>query len=76
MTRSEEAQLQAFVRFVSSRAPMAEALRKKDWAAFALAYNGPGYGKNRYDAKLGEAYERFASASTSRPARLEARPLP
>ncbi len=76
MTRSEEAQLQAFVRFVSSRTSMAEALRKKDWAAFAIAYNGPGYKQNRYDAKLAEAYARFAAASTSAPAPLDAKPLP
>ena len=76
MTRSEEAQLDAFVRFVSSRSSMAEALRKKDWTSFAIAYNGPGYKKNRYDAKLAEAYERFAGPSASAPAPLDARPLP
>jgi N-acetylmuramidase len=76
MTRSEEAQLQAFVRFVSSRGSMAEALRKKDWATFAVAYNGPGYQKNRYDARLGEAYERFAGASAPAATPLDARPLP
>lgn len=59
MTRSEEAQLRAFVHFVSSRKTMADALRKKDWAAFAKAYNGPGYKKNLYDTKLDAAYLRF-----------------
>jgi hypothetical protein len=76
MTRSEEAQLEAFVRFVSSRSSMAEALRKKDWSSFAIAYNGPGYKQNRYDAKLAEAYERFAGASSSAPAPADRRPLP
>ena len=40
---------------------MAEALRKKNWAAFAKAYNGPGYAKNQYDTKLAAAYASFAT---------------
>ena len=34
--------------------------RKQDWAAFANAYNGAGYKKNLYDAKLKTAYDLFA----------------
>jgi hypothetical protein len=68
MTFSEAAHLQAFVGFVSSNTAMAEALRKKDWAAFAKAYNGAGYKKNSYDAKLRAAYDRFSKEATSPPA--------
>lgn len=35
----------------------------KNWAKFAAAYNGPGYKKNRYDAKLQKAYDRFSEIS-------------
>jgi hypothetical protein len=63
MTQSEEAQLRAFVSFVRSRSTMAEALRKKNWAAFAKAYNGPGYAKNQYDTKLAASYAKFAASA-------------
>jgi len=32
-------------------------LAARDWPAFARAYNGPGYRKNRYDDKLRRAYD-------------------
>jgi hypothetical protein len=67
MTRSEEAQLQAFVSFVRNRTSMAEALRHKNWAAFAKAYNGPGYAKNQYDTKLASSYASFAGAAVPVP---------
>jgi hypothetical protein len=74
LTRSEAAHLDAFVAFVGVDKAMAEALRKKDWTAFARRYNGPGYAKNDYDGKLKAAYERFAkeaapSAAAQRSAR-------
>jgi len=68
MTQSEEAQLRAFVSFVRSRSAMAEALRKRHWAAFAKAYNGPGYAKNHYDAKLAASYASFDAATAPAPA--------
>jgi hypothetical protein len=33
-------------------------LRRKNWAAFARGYNGPGYERNNYDDKLAAAYRR------------------
>lgn len=62
MTKSESAHLSAFVSFVGNSRKMQSALVKKDWAGFAAAYNGPAYEKNRYDAKLKEAYDRFFAA--------------
>jgi len=50
---------------------MAEALRKRNWAAFAKAYNGPGYAKNQYDTKLAASYATFAA-----PAPAPAAPKP
>lgn len=60
MTRSESAHLTAFVAFVGHDSAMSNALKKRDWAGFARAYNGEGYKKNLYDEKLQIAYERFA----------------
>ncbi|HJT51662.1 MAG TPA: N-acetylmuramidase family protein [Nitrosospira sp.] len=60
MARSEAEHLKAFVKFVESDKKMLAALRKKDWAAFASAYNGPGYRVNNYDKKMKDAYDRFS----------------
>jgi len=68
MMRSEAAQLKAFVSFVASDKKMLSALRQKDWAAFAKAYNGAGYRKNLYDEKLQAAYQRFSQLQAPRPA--------
>lgn len=65
MTKSESAHLGAFVSFVGNSRKMRNALVKKDWAAFAATYNGPAYEKNRYDAKLKEAYDRFVAAQAA-----------
>lgn len=56
-----ESQLALFARFVA-RAPFVAALRARDWAGFARAYNGSGYRQNAYDRKLREAYRRFSAA--------------
>lgn len=52
-------QLEAFAQFIA-RDRFIRALRSHDWAAFAAAYNGPGYAANRYDTKIAEAFERFS----------------
>lgn len=62
MAESERAQLQAFVAFIRA-AGLADELRRHDWAAFAKAYNGPGYRANKYDSKLAGA---FAAARARR----------
>ena len=67
MTRSEREQLQAFVNFVASDKAMLAALQRKDWAAFAKAYNGPCYAANAYDTKLKAAYDEFAGQSAPAP---------
>jgi N-acetylmuramidase len=60
MTQSEADHLRAFVSFVAADARMKKALQDRDWAAFAKAYNGKGYAKNKYDEKLAAAYKKFA----------------
>ena len=59
--KSEGEQLLAFARFVASDKAMLSVLQAKDWAAFAERYNGRAYKKNHYDAKLANAYARYAA---------------
>lgn len=59
MYRSEGDHLQAFCSYVISRG-LDDELRRKDWAAFAFGYNGPGYAANHYDTKLAAAYKQAA----------------
>ncbi len=58
LARSEKDQLEAFEGFVRANG-LADELQRKDWAAFASRYNGPGYAANRYDTKMAEAYARL-----------------
>jgi len=60
MENSEGDQLDAFVRFVSADTGLLAALKARKWAAFAKGYNGPDYARNLYDAKLSQAYLRYA----------------
>lgn len=55
MHHNEDAQLALFARFIESEG-MAQALRARDWAAFARKYNGPEYARNHYHTKLERAY--------------------
>jgi len=60
MAASERAQLMGFCQFLKSEG-LVDPLRRKDWAAFAAGYNGPGYddapGRAQdYDSKLADAY--------------------
>ncbi|MFL1464273.1 N-acetylmuramidase family protein [Roseococcus sp. DSY-14] len=58
--RSENAQLVGMARFIRSRG-LDKHLRQGSWAAFARGYNGPNFGINRYDAKLGQQAAHFAA---------------
>lgn len=57
MHASDDAQLDAFVRFIRGDAALLKALKDKKWDAFARRYNGPAYKKNAYAAQLAAAYE-------------------
>lgn len=59
MNESEGAQLDAFVRYVQVFG-LADELQRKDWAGFALGYNGVQYNVNRYDSKIAAAYKKFS----------------
>lgn len=60
MENSEGDQLDAFVRFVAADTALLSALKGKKWAAFAKGYNGVDYARNLYDAKLEQAYIKYA----------------
>jgi hypothetical protein len=44
---------------------LAAALRERDWETFARGYNGPGYKRNAYDAKITAAYLHYAGSITA-----------
>jgi hypothetical protein len=54
---SEGHQLQMLVSYCQATG-LHNALRKQDWARFALGYNGSGYKANAYDVKLANAYRK------------------
>lgn len=53
---SEDNQLVAMGRFIRANEAMHRALIRRDWKAFAYAYNGSGYRVNRYDERLAAAF--------------------
>lgn len=59
--QGEDRQLRHFARFVESKG-LVPALRRGDWAAFALAYNGTAYRVNRYDERLAKAFTKRKAA--------------
>ncbi|QPC85430.1 DUF3380 domain-containing protein [Mesorhizobium sp. NBSH29] len=56
-------QVRLMARYIE-KAGLAPALRARDWKAFALGYNGPGFAKNRYDERMAEAYHRYDTIAT------------
>ena len=61
METSEGEHLDAFVRFVAADVGLLSALKARKWAAFAKAYNGPHYARNQHDARLAQAYLKYAT---------------
>jgi hypothetical protein len=55
---SEANHLDSFVRYVEKNG-LAKHLKNKNWAAFALGYNGKDYKINKYDQKLATAYKKY-----------------
>lgn len=60
MVASENSQVMAMALLIKHN-NLDAALRGHDWVAFAKGYNGPDYARNRYDAKLSAAYDRYAA---------------
>lgn len=59
MNENEGEHLKAFGMFLKKN-NLIETLRSKNWAAFALKYNGPAYKTNKYDEKLQRAYLKYS----------------
>lgn len=57
MSRSEQDQLELFAEFCRAR-NLVRYIRAKDWAAFSLRYNGPGFEAQNYHGKMAAAYAR------------------
>ena len=57
MYKDEASQLEAMCRYIKMN-NLVNALKNKDWKAFALGYNGKEYAKNNYDVKLANAYKK------------------
>ncbi|WP_225775914.1 N-acetylmuramidase domain-containing protein [Pseudomonas sp. Marseille-Q5115] len=62
MSRDENEQFEAFVRFIAAEPALLKALQAKRWSVVAKLYNGADYLRNMYDTKLERAYERYAEA--------------
>ena len=62
MTLSEDAQLLALSEYLKSR-KLDRTLRSKDWAAFALKYNGRGYLRTKYDERLKTSYNKYSAGN-------------
>lgn len=66
MHRDEAEHLRAFLGYVLAW-QLDDELRRKDWAGFALGYNGPRAAENRYAEKLARAYARHGGAGRAQP---------
>ena len=71
MESGESRHLDAFVRYIAADDALRRALRDRQWAAFARAYNGPDYAANLYDVKLARA---MTAMRRNRPRRRRADP--
>ena len=56
-------QARLMARFIA-KSGLTEAIRKRDWETFARGYNGPGFRKHAYHARLAAAYRRYAAGAT------------
>ena len=61
MYKDEASQLDAMCRYISVN-NLVNAVKSKDWKAFARGYNGKNYAINRYDIKLATAYAKWKKA--------------
>lgn len=58
MAESEAEQLLLFCAYVDING-LDDELRRRDWASFALQYNGKQFKRNKYDINLENAYRRY-----------------
>ena len=54
-----QGQIELMIRFIKFN-ELVDELKRLDWSAFARAYNGPGYAKNKYHTNMKAAFERYS----------------
>jgi hypothetical protein len=59
LNKGESYHLKAFVNLIKDFG-LGKVLAAKNWAKFALAYNGPAYKVNNYDTKLAAAFAKYS----------------
>ena len=59
-------QISLMARYID-KAGLAAAIRRRDWAAFARAYNGPGYERHAYDRKIPAVYAKYSGEAAAAP---------
>lgn len=59
MSYSEREQLELFAAFLRARS-LVTYLKNREWAKFALRYNGTGYKKHGYDTRMAAAYAKYS----------------
>lgn len=64
VSESEFSQLEMFAVFIRN-AGMLNALKNKDWRAFAKIYNGPSYAKRGYHTRMAKEYAKFKNMEKS-----------
>lgn len=65
MSASEFNQLELFGKFLKARG-LDKYIRNRQWAQFALRYNGPGYAKRGYHTRMTRAYAKYSAESDSK----------
>ncbi len=60
MQRSEQDQLEAFIRYLKQWPALIHALQTQQWAQFAQGYNGTDYRRHAYDIRLARAWTKYA----------------
>lgn len=67
VSKSEAAQLDAFVRFIKANRSALNGIRSKDFRLFASAYNGRGFAKHFYDKRMRKAEKKWAARGVNDP---------
>lgn len=60
MYRSADDHLRALVMFIRNDVRLVDAIRTRNWAAFARYYNGPNFAASGYDRRIAKAYAGLA----------------
>jgi peptidoglycan hydrolase-like protein with peptidoglycan-binding domain len=62
--RDAAGQVDVMARYIE-KAGLVDAIRRRDWSAFARGYNGPDYKRHGYHRKIAAAYRRHGGTATA-----------